>query len=134
MKIEYTLSASPARTARTELTAPEPALCDRPPRVTCLLALAHRFEELVRSGEVRDYADLARLGHVTRARVSQILKLLTLAPSIQEHLLWLPPRTAGESSTTERDLRPVIRELRWDRQRELFARLLGSQAESPPDR
>src|SRR5262249_37352158 len=44
----------------------------RVPRVTKLLALAHRFEGLVRNSEVADYAALARLGRVSRARVSQI--------------------------------------------------------------
>jgi hypothetical protein len=96
----------------------------RSPRVTCLLSLAHRFEGLVRSGEVRDYADLARVGRVTRARVSQILKLLALAPSIQEHILWMPPRMAGKEGITERELRPIVREVRWDRQRLLFEKLV----------
>ena len=32
------------------------------PRVSRLMALAIRFEGLVRSGAVQDYADLARLG------------------------------------------------------------------------
>jgi hypothetical protein len=125
MKIEYMLPRVPARTSTTEVTRPEPAKCGRAPRITCLLALAHRFEELVRSGALRDYADIARLGRVSRARVSQILKLLTLAPSIQEHLLFLPPRVARDEPITERDLRIVVREPRWDRQRELFARLLA---------
>jgi hypothetical protein len=33
------------------------------------MALALHFEELVRSGAVRDYAELARLGQVSRARI-----------------------------------------------------------------
>jgi hypothetical protein len=103
-----------------------------------LLALAHRFEQLVRAGEVRDYAEIAQLGRVSRARISQILKLLTLAPSIQEHLLFLSPRNPGEEPITERDLRPLAGEPRWDRQRERFERLLrlraSPQAEPPPDR
>jgi hypothetical protein len=104
---------------------PQPFEHARPPRVTCLLALAHRFEALVQSGEVKDYADLARAGRVSRARVSQILKLLLLAPSIQEHILGLPPRAAGEEPITERDLRKVVQEPRWDRQRFLFEKLAG---------
>lgn len=124
MKIEYALPGYRARGPKTTVIPPPPAERVRPPRVTCLLALAHRFERLVRSGEVRDYADLARVGRVSRARMSQILKLLTLAPSIQEHILWLPPRTAGTEGITERDLRNVVREPRWDRQRVLFERLL----------
>jgi hypothetical protein len=63
----------------------------RVPRVARLLALAHRFEKLIRDGDVRDFADLARLGHVTRARVSQIMDLLLLAPDIQEQILFMEP-------------------------------------------
>ncbi len=124
MKIEYALPGYRARGPKTGVISPPLAEHARPPRVTCLLALAHRFENLVRSGEVKDYADLARAGSVSRARVSQILKLLTLAPSIQEYILSLPPRTAGEEPITERDLRPVVREPRWDRQRLLFEKLI----------
>ena len=111
------------RGPQTGIIPPQTAERDRPPRVTCLLALAHRFEALVQSGEVNDYADLARVGRVSRARVSQILKLLTLAPSIQEYILWLPPRVAGKEGITERDLRGIVSEPRWDRQRLLFEKL-----------
>jgi hypothetical protein len=124
MKIEYALPGFRARGPRTGIIPPPAVERARPPRVTCLLALAHRFEALVRSGEVKDYADLARVGRVSRARVSQILKLLTLAPSIHEHILWLPPRKAGKEGITERDLRNIVREPRWDRQRMLFERLV----------
>jgi hypothetical protein len=107
------------------MVPPHPVEHARPPRVTCLLALAHRFETLVQSGEVKDYADLARVGRVSRARVSQMLKLLLLAPSIQEHILQLQPRTAGEESITEQDLRHIVNEPRWDRQGLLFEKLAG---------
>jgi hypothetical protein len=132
MKLEYTLPRLPPRTATNGVIAPPQASGGRPPRVTCLLALAHRFEELVRSGEMRNYADIARLGHVSRARISHILKLLTLAPSIQEHLLFLPSRIAAYELIHERDLRKVMREPRWDRQRELFAQLLARKALAQP--
>jgi hypothetical protein len=72
----------------------------------------------VRSGALRDYAELARLGHVTRARVTQIMNLLNLAPDIQEYLVWLPPRTGRR--ITEREMRQIAGEVRWDRQRVLF--------------
>lgn len=51
------------------------------------MALAIRFEELLTSGTVKDYADLARLGGVSRARITQIMNLRLLAPDIQESLL-----------------------------------------------
>lgn len=63
------------------------------PRITKLMALAIRFDSLVSRGEVQDYADLARLGYVTRARITQIMNLLNLAPDIQEALLFLPRTT-----------------------------------------
>jgi hypothetical protein len=85
------------------------------------LALAHRFEELIRDGEVRDYADLARLGHVTRARVSQIMDLSLLAPNIQEAILFLPATERGRESITERDLRPIAALADWNKQRRTWA-------------
>src|SRR5438045_91245 len=65
------------------------------PRIARLMALAIRFEDLVRRGEVQDYADLARLGHVTRARITQIMNLLMLAPDLQEQILFLPLVESG---------------------------------------
>jgi len=56
------------------------------PRLARLMALAIRFERLVRRGEVEDFAEIASLGHVTRARVSKIVNLLNLAPDIQEEI------------------------------------------------
>ena len=91
----------------------------RVPRVARLLALAHRFEKLIRDGEVRDYADLARLGHVTRARLTQIMNLLNLAPDIQEQILFLPAVTTGDDPIHERQLRPVVKVLDWGRQRRM---------------
>jgi hypothetical protein len=40
------------------------------------MALALRFEQLLCEGKIRNYAELARLGHVSRARASQIMRLL----------------------------------------------------------
>ena len=65
---------------------PSAARRGRVPRVARLLVFPHRFEKLIRDGEVRDYADLARLGHVTRARLSQIMDLLLSAPdAVTDH-------------------------------------------------
>jgi hypothetical protein len=87
-----------------------------------MLALAHKLEGLVRSGVVKDYSELARLGHVSASRISQILMLLYLAPAIQEQVLFLD--TASAHLLTEQDLRRVAREPSWDRQRVLFENLL----------
>ncbi len=98
----------------------------RIPRVARLLALAIRMEELIASGRVACYADAARLAHVTRARMTQIMNLTRLAPDIQEAVLFLTPVTKGRDPVTERDLRPIAAEFNWTKQRELLTRLIGS--------
>jgi hypothetical protein len=89
----------------------------RIPRVSRLMAMAIRFEELVKTGEVQDYADLARLGHVSRARVTQIMNLLNLAPDIQDEILFLPRTLVRRDPITERDLRPILAMVDWTKQR-----------------
>jgi len=103
--------------------APEPPPPGRIPRVTRLMALAIRFDHLIRTGEVRDMAELARLGMVTRARVTQIMNLLLLAPAIQEAVLYLDPVESGRDPITERDLRPIAAVADWDRQQQLHSQL-----------
>lgn len=101
--------------------APVPAPLPRIPRVTRLMALAIKFQDMVDRGEVRDYADVARLGHVTRARMSQIMNLLLLAPDIQEALLELTEAT----TITEREVRAAVVHVGWAAQRSAFASLTG---------
>lgn len=100
-----------------------PAAAHRVPRVARLMALAIRIDELLSQGQLAGYAELARLGHVTRARVTQIMNLCYLAPDIQQALLFLPGVDRGPDPITERDLRPIAAELHWQRQRALWTRL-----------
>lgn len=89
----------------------------RVPRVARLMALALRFDQLVRSGAIASYTELAELGHVTRARISQIMNLLNLAPDIQEQLLFLPKTTRGRDPIHLRQLQPVAAAPDWRKQR-----------------
>ena len=89
----------------------------RLPRITRLMALAIKFQGMVDRGEVRDYADLARLGYVTRARITQIMNLLHLAPDIQEQLLSLTFDPATSHRSVERHIRGVISAVDWREQR-----------------
>jgi hypothetical protein len=95
----------------------------RVPRVAKLLALAHRFEVLVRTGEMADYAELARLGCVSRARISQIMTLLSLAPELQEEILFLPRTERGRDPIQMRHLLPIAQVPDWKVQRQLWAGL-----------
>ncbi len=99
---------------------PVPVIPGRVPRITRLVALAHRFAGLIESGEVADYADLARLAGVTRARITQIMNLLHLAPDIQEVLLDLPRTAQGRDPYHERDVRPIAAIPEWKRQRAMW--------------
>ena len=92
------------------------------PRVARLLALAIRFEGLLRTGTIRDHAELARRGRVTRARMTQIMKLLDLAPDIQEQILFLPP----VEGLNERNLRRIVSTIDWREQRRLFQKICQS--------
>ncbi|GMV26893.1 MAG: hypothetical protein AMXMBFR58_29240 [Phycisphaerae bacterium] len=93
------------------------------PRITRLMALAIRFDHLIHAGEVKDLADIARLGHVTRARVTQIMNLLHLAPDIQESLLFLGLVHKGGDPVSERDLRAITKLADWREQRKLWIQL-----------
>jgi hypothetical protein len=86
------------------------------PRITRLMALAIKFQAMVERREVRDYADLARLGYVTRARLTQIMNLLLLAPDIQERVLF----GIQSSGCTEKALRVICAQVYWPDQRSRF--------------
>jgi hypothetical protein len=122
MKIEFTVPFRRVLAPRTSLTEPAPEPLGRPPRIARLLALAHKLDALVRSGAIADYGELAQLGHISPARLTQIMVLLHLAPSIQEYVLFL---SAGDARfIPELALRKIAREPRWDRQCKLFDELL----------
>src|SRR5262249_8604668 len=100
----------------------------RVPRVAKLLALAHRFEALLREGVVSGYTELAQLGQVTPARISQILALLCLAPDIQEAILFLPRTVRGRDLIQMYDLLPLTTLLDWKVQRRLWEQLLVTRS------
>ena len=106
-----------AKGATPEPPAVEPG---RVPRISRLMALAIRFDHLIKSGQITDQADLARLGHVTRARISQIMNLLNLAPDIQEAILFLPCTLQGRDPLREHVLRPIAAVLDWRKQRGMW--------------
>jgi len=117
-----------ATKARRKIAMPGPAPvpqepAGRIPRVSKLMALAIRFDQLLRDSHVADQSELARLAHVTQPRMTQIMNLLHLAPDIQEKILHLPPVEAGNDPITERDLRPVTMIRNWRNQRNLWQSL-----------
>ena len=116
------MSRAAARTVvRVDLrrTAPRRATVapqGRVPRVTRLLALAHRIDRMIAAGEIADWAEAARRCGLTRARMTQVANLLLLAPSIQEEILAFEPVTIGRDPVTERQLRPIVAAPDWNKQ------------------
>ncbi len=87
------------------------------------MALAIHMQELVDKGEVTDYAELARLAHVSRARITQIMNLLHLAPDIQEDILFLPRADGDRATIGERMVRPITATIDWRKQRRMWREL-----------
>ena len=100
----------------------KPAL-ERIPRISRYMALAIHFEDLIRQGVVTDYADLARLGHVTRARVTQIMNLRLLAPEIQEQLLFMETTVDPVELIQLKWLQTVATNVNWEAQRKHWRNL-----------
>ena len=131
VELSYTLETCSGRACcqiseESQIAAPGYSSQERPiPRVARLMALAMRCDDLLREGLVRDYAELARLGQVTRARMTQIMNLLWLAPDLQERILFLEGARAGRD-LNERSLRPVLKTFRWDEQRRRFQEIVSS--------
>ena len=125
-KVHFTSGSKGRRRLNAGPIAP-PAEKGRLPRITRMLALAHRFDRLLQDGVVTDQADLARLGHVSRARVTQIMNLLQLAPDIQEAILFLPRLQRGRELIQEHQIRPIAANPDWAAQRRLWAQLAGAK-------
>ena len=103
---------------------PPPTAPERPkgrlPRITRYMALAIYYEDLIRQGHVHDYAEIATLGHVTRARVTQIMNLRLLAPDIQEDLITMQRILKGRESLCLRKLQAMALQASWREQRQLY--------------
>jgi hypothetical protein len=84
------------------------------------MAVAIRLDRLIREDAVPDQAELTRLNQVTRARLTQIMNLLSLAPDIQEELLFLPMSARAREVISERELRPIAATLCWSKQRQMW--------------
>jgi hypothetical protein len=115
---------------------PPPTAPERPkgrlPRITRYMALAIYYEDLIRQGHLHDYAEIAALGHVTRARVTQIMNLRLLAPQLQERLLTLQRRLSGHDLYCLRDLQKIALQPNWTIQRSMLRKFIQEKQSSPP--
>jgi hypothetical protein len=112
-----------AMRTRAGANVKEDEVAERVPRVARLMALALKFEQMIRQAVVPDYAVLAAVGRVSRARVSQIMNLLNLAPDIQEQILFLGREAADRCGICEQAIRRMSALLLWNEQRTYWAAL-----------
>src|SRR5881296_1499722 len=112
MEVEITIAPAKGRRSGRK-AAPKVPDPPRIARITRLMALAIKFQDMIDRGEVRDQADIARLGYVTRARITQIMNLLNLASGIQEDILVASGSLAGREAATERQIRSITKFVLW---------------------
>jgi len=93
------------------------------PRISRLLALALKMEEMIQAGTVKKYSDLAHLGQVSAARITQLMNLLHLAPDIQEQILSPDTPMIELRESAVRKLSSVVL---WDDQRVRWQELLAA--------
>ena len=122
-KLKLARSGRKGQKVVAEPTPAPLAPAGRVPRVARLMALAIKLDGLIRSGAIKDQADVAKLGRVSRARVSQIMNLLHLAPDIQAQLLFLPPFESGRAGVVLADLQAVAAQPNWLKQREKLKKI-----------
>lgn len=96
-----------------------PPRTKRPAHVARMLALAHHLQKAIDDGAVADRAAVARKLGLTRARVTQLLDLLLLAPDLQLAVLEMEAIDGIEPSS-ERPLREIAHEALWASQRSRF--------------
>lgn len=123
VEIQFRLNtpgARPAERGPSDLRRPEKG---RLPRVTQVMALAIQFQDMIHRGDARDYADIARLGCITRERISQVMELVWLAPDIQKEILEFPPNSTAQFAISEVATRRVAAKSDWAEQRELWLNL-----------
>jgi hypothetical protein len=90
------------------------------------MALALRLDDQVRQGKLTSHSEAAALGCVSRARISQIMNLLNLAPDVIEALLFLPRTQRGRDPIHLRLLQPIASTFDWRKQRRLWRELLAA--------
>jgi hypothetical protein len=122
--VEITIQPKGRRKPGHDTRAAQAAAAPRIPRITRLMALAIKFQDMVDRGKVHDYADLARLGYVSRARLTQIMNLMLLAPDIQADIVAWSAHAEELPEIAERHLRRLTQIPAWEPQRRLWRELL----------
>ncbi len=110
LRVEFTVPRPHKRQEET------PAPKDPVPRIARLLALAHKWEGMVRRGDIKNYAEIASRYGLSRARVTQICSWTLLSPLMQDAILFpnrQPPRRVVITTPCLQSFRSGCRDLLW---------------------
>jgi hypothetical protein len=87
-----------------------------------MLVLAHAIQSAIDDGIYESRAEAAKRFGLTRARITQLMALVTLAPDIQEDILFMVT-VDGNEALSARALRPLVAMPSWQAQRKLWRTL-----------
>ncbi len=94
------------------------------------IALAREWQKTLRNGNSSCPADLGRKLGVSRARVTQVLRLLSLAPEVLKAIVALGDPLPSPI-VSERRLRPIVKRPAED-QRQMINTFLAGRSPNPP--
>jgi len=90
---------------------------------------SNEMEQMIQEGTVKDYTELAHLGQVSAARITQVMNLLHLAPDIQEEILL---GNTPEDWLRESAVRKLSAVVLWSEQRNRWHELVASASLQRP--
>ncbi len=95
-------------------------------RLAKTLAIAHKLQGLLDSGQAKSLTEVADIIEASRPRVTQLVNLTLLAPDIQEEILFMDV-SLGRDPISEHDLRKVLQSVNWQEQRRIWERIKGKR-------
>lgn len=91
------------------------------PRLRQSLILAYQIDQIIADGQAKDFTQAAQWLNMTKARLSQIMGLINLAPAIQEEILLTDSPKIRKASVQQ--ILPIAAESDWNRQITLWKAL-----------
>lgn len=91
------------------------------PRLRQSLILAYQIDQIIADGQAKDFTQAAQWLNMTKARLSQIMGLINLAPAIQEEILLTDSIKTRKISVQQ--ILPITAESDWNQQNILWKAL-----------
>ncbi|MFA5062836.1 MAG: recombinase family protein [Candidatus Omnitrophota bacterium] len=103
--------------------SPKDRLIQSEPQLLQNLTLAHQIDSLIAKGKTKDLKEVAGWLNLSHVRICQIMGMLFLCPEIQEQILL--SRDGKIFDIPEYKVNEIAKELDWEKQKEIWERLLG---------